>query len=100
MSFWRHHEPEFDEEIFTSFLTEVILKILEGMIMSDLTKLTEAVNNQAALLITLKDKVAGLTAHVATLESEIAASSEEQAAIDALTTTVEANNSEIQASSA
>jgi hypothetical protein len=46
MKFWKHHEPEFDEEKFAKFIETVVLDIL-GDIMADLTRLTLAATIEA-----------------------------------------------------
>ena len=92
MSFWKHTPPEFDEAGFRRFL-EVVLTDIMGMIMADATRLTAAINAQKELVAGINSKVDSQGARITELEAEVAAGGGvDQASLDALAATVEANN--------
>ena len=93
MSFWRHREPEFEEDKFREFLDIIILSRMEST-MADIAKLQADIDAQAALITAVNTKIEAQAAHIAALEAQIAAApaADPQPPIDALAATVEANN--------
>ena len=100
MKFWKHHEPEFDEDKFAKFIETVVLETLGG-IMADLTRLTAAVNAQAPEIAAVKSKVDAQGARITDLEAQVSAGGGvDQAALDALAATLEANNETLKTTGA
>ena len=80
-------------------IERLTLEVLER-IMADLTKLTADVTAQTGLLTALTTKVTSQTAEITDLKNQLAAalaSANDQAAVDAINTTVEANNAALTA---
>ncbi len=97
-SFWRHREPEFEENKFIEFLDGLILAKMES-VMADLTKLQADIDAQAPLIAALKTKLDAQAAKIADLEAQLAAHTgpDAQVPVDALDATVEANNAALTA---